>query len=81
MAAILDFQLANRADLLSIPLRVIMPNMVLLSPFAQFFSYLLSYMEQSLLSQLGEMVSLFLFKFLDGFQWYDLFLFVIITVS
>ena len=37
MAAILDFHVASRADLLSIPLRVIMPNILLVSPFAQFY--------------------------------------------
>ena len=43
MAAILDFDVASRADLLSIPLRVIMPNILLISLFAQFPCYLLHY--------------------------------------
>ena len=36
MAAILDFQVASRADLLSIPMRITVPNLVLVSQFARF---------------------------------------------
>ena len=43
MAAILDFQLANRADLISITWRTSVPNVMLVSSFARFFCYLLHY--------------------------------------
>ena len=36
MAAILDFQVASRADLLSIPMRITVQTLVLVSQFAQF---------------------------------------------
>jgi hypothetical protein len=38
MAAILDFQLANRADLISITWRTSVPNLMLVSSFARFLS-------------------------------------------
>ena len=40
MPAISDFQVANRPDPLSTALRIPMLNLVLVSPFAQFFHYL-----------------------------------------
>ena len=36
MAAILDFQVASRADLFSIPMRITVPNLALVSQFARF---------------------------------------------
>ena len=36
MAAILDFQVASLTDLFSIPMRIIMPNLMLVSQNAQF---------------------------------------------
>ena len=43
MAAILDFLMARQADLLSRPLGTTMPNLVLVSHFAQNFYYLPHY--------------------------------------
>jgi len=39
MAAILDFQVAGRADSISMPTGITVPNLVLVSQFARFFSY------------------------------------------
>jgi len=36
MAAILDFQVANRVDFISVPMGLTVPNLVLVSQFAQF---------------------------------------------
>jgi len=36
MAAILDFQVANRVDFISIPIGITVINLVLVSQFAQF---------------------------------------------
>ena len=36
LVAILDFQVANRSDLFSIPMRITVPNLVLVSQFARF---------------------------------------------
>ena len=43
MAAILDFQVATRTELFSIPMRIIMLNLVLVSQNARFFHYLPHY--------------------------------------
>ena len=43
MAAILDFQVAGRVDFISMPIRITVPNLVLVSQFARFFSYPLHY--------------------------------------
>ena len=37
LAAILDFQVPSRADLLSMPMRITVPNLALVSQFARFF--------------------------------------------
>jgi len=37
MAAILDFQVALQIEIFSMPLRVIIPNLVLVSPYARFY--------------------------------------------
>ena len=36
MAAILDFQVAGRVDFISVPMGITVPNLVLVSQFAQF---------------------------------------------
>ena len=43
MAAMLDFQVANRVNFISIPMGLTVPNLVLVSQFARFFSYPLHY--------------------------------------
>jgi len=46
MAAMLDFQVANRVNFISIPMGLTVPNLVLVSQFARFFSYPLHYQGQ-----------------------------------
>jgi len=43
MADILNFQVAGRVGVISIPMGITVPNFVLVSQFARFFSYPLHY--------------------------------------